>query len=743
VKRLLLLAGMWIALVGTTAARANDEAKSAKLPSVSSVKIGFQGAYKTGQWTNLDVTVEGGSKACLAQVTCTLPDGDGTPATYTTRSRRAIQLLPGKAATASLLVKLGRRGGDATINVIAEDKIISQSILHIGGGEWPDAVESTQPLIIHLGQGLNLELQTAANDPQALLRQPKIVRLSDAGQLPAHHSGYQSANAVVLCTSKPDLYRALSEQSSRVAALEDWVRDGGRLIISVGKGADEILAENAPLARFSPGTLQGITSLFRSNRIENYAESSDALEESAGDDLRLQIAKLGDVTGQVEVKEGEWPLVIRRPLGFGELVFVAFDLDDLPINRWKGRTRLIEKLLGYSLRPAQSAKNAAGNMVSTLAYSDVGGQLRAALDQFTDVEMVSFGTVATLIVAYLICIGPGDYFLVKKLLRRMELTWITFPLFVALFCLGTYAAAYRWKGSALRVNQVDIVDFDNETHAVRGTTWCNLFSPYAASMHVSMTPNLPNLPAEGVHSQVSWLGTPGAGFGSMYQAQAGATVFSNEYQFSPELDQIDGLPVAVWSTRGMTGRWRGEIGPLVDSELTVNASGNLKGTLEHHLGELTLGHCQLLHENWVYDLGDMPAGKKIELDYRANPQSFDVAYKHGGILNSTQGRVADARNVEDVRSILKGMMFFEKLGGESYLTLQSDLYRDLDFSHLLASGRAILIAEVDGSLTNVLRDGKPLVGEKDRRWSVVRVVLPVAAAPTTLPVTQPKKEPAP
>ena len=69
-------------------------------------------------------------------------------------------------------------------------------------------------------------------------------------------------------------------------------------------------------------------------------------------------------------------------------------------------------------------------------YNDLAGQLRSALDRFDGVRLVPFWLVAGLIVVYLLLIGPGDYFFLRKLVGRMEWTWLTFP--------AGRAAGVRW-----------------------------------------------------------------------------------------------------------------------------------------------------------------------------------------------------------------------------------------------------------------------------------------------------------
>ena len=109
--------------------------------------------------------------------------------------------------------------------------------------------------------------------------------------------------------------------------------------------------------------------------------------------------------------------------------------------------------------------------------SDLSSQLRVALEQFPGVKLIPFGWVAFFIFLYILLIGPGDYFFLKKVLKRMELTWITFPAIVVTVSLVAYYAAYLLKGNDLLVNKIDVVDIDQAAGLARGNSWISLFSP--------------------------------------------------------------------------------------------------------------------------------------------------------------------------------------------------------------------------------------------------------------------------
>ena len=78
------------------------------------------------------------------------------------------------------------------------------------------------------------------------------------------------------------------------------------------------------------------------------------------------------------------------------------------------------------------------------------------------------------------------------------------------------------------------------------------------------------------------------------------------------------------------------------------------------------------------------------------------------------------------------MMFYEAAGGRGYTGLTNDYQRFVDFSELLKTGRAILVArgpDAGGDArggAELRRDGCPLgQGPQDRHAVMYRFVLPV------------------
>src|SRR6185437_15829703 len=98
--------------------------------------------------------------------------------------------------------------------------------------------------------------------------------------------------------------------------------------------------------------------------------------------LTLSVPRLEEIKGRIEVADGNLPLIVRSPRRFGEIDFVAVDLDRPPFADWEGRTILVSRLLGLSeqasLASAGPNNPAVGNMYPARAQ-DLVDRMRSGL----------------------------------------------------------------------------------------------------------------------------------------------------------------------------------------------------------------------------------------------------------------------------------------------------------------------------------------------------------------------------
>ncbi len=716
---------------------AGREVRSAEFVGI---RVGFANRYKVGVWTPVEVLLRGGAERQSGEVRLTVPDGDGVPSRVVSLPDEPCVVLPGQTTSQRLFVRFGRTYGTLLAEFVVDGHVIAKREFDCAAEPGPTkflpAMPALQPLILSVGStdaGIEDAVALRQADPN---REDVVARVDDLDHLPTRWYGYEGVEAVVLSTSRPELFRDVPRLKDRLEALDRWVRAGGRLVLCVGAAGDEVLASGQPLARFAPGTFAEMVPLRRLGALESYAGGVAPIPELKQGHA-LHSPRLKDVHGVIEAREADLPLVVRTARGFGQILFVAADLDQPPLSPWKDRRLVMAKLLDLPMTRPDDREQ--GFSVLRYAYDDLSGQLRSALDQFRGVRLVPFGVVAAALVVYIALIGPGDYFFLKRILRRMELTWVTFPATVLVVSLAAYAMTHWLKGSELRMNQADVVDVDVATGHVRGTSWFNVYSPRIDTFDLAIAPRPPfelgrpgKPPGDGAETMLGWLGLPGRALGGMNARTQGPALWTDAYAFAPKLDAMTEVPIQAWSTKSFTARWLATAPSTIAADLAL-VDGVPAGTLKNTL-DVPLTDCLLAFGAWAYRLGDLPPGGMFTLSVdapRSELKTVLTGRRYVQEDKSLRQRITpyDRASV-DPDYIVGAMLFHEAAGGTRYTNLSNAYQPFMDMSSLLTTNRAILVARVeqDGKpwrAINVLRRGEPIAGPDDRSVSIYRFVIPV------------------
>ncbi len=462
------------------------------------------------------------------------------------------------------------------------------------------------------------------------------------------------------------------------------------------------------LPRFAPGEFDSVVSR-GPGAWESFAGalSEPMTARGGGRTQPIRTTMLKNVRGQIEHSDGNIPLVVRTPHGFGTVIFAAADLDQQPFTEWSARGKLLLRLLQRQDPQAEGTAIRESASISTrLGYTDLSGQLRSALDRFEGVEVVSFFVVALLGLGFLLLLFPLEYLLVRRG-GRFSLTWITFPLLLAGTAAGIWWFAQRSKGDQVRVNRVDIVDVDLGGGDVRGSTFFGLYSPATRAYDVSIHPD--EMIAKTGQTRASWLGLPGPGLGGMNSTVINPAQFERPYRFGG--NRIEGVPLAQWSSKSFQATWGAAADDLPESSSSeppqASASGSFLGERSadrQPLGtivnqtDIDLQDCVLFYAGWAYPLGNLPAQSTNDESKRA---SASLDRPAGGMAIHaylTERRVMEDKEQStpydpsgvDLTRIARTIMFYDSAGGRRYTGLSNRYYDVLDMSPLLRLGQAVL-----------------------------------------------------
>jgi hypothetical protein len=439
----------------------------------------------------------------------------------------------------------------------------------------------------------------------------ELAHIADFTKLPDHWTGYDGADLVVLCTASASdnfLNRLFGADAKRREALLEWVRRGGRLVVSVGEKAKRAteLAELQQVLPFAvnptnPGRAVSSFPLQWAADFEQKNATNATLAVSGGTvalaHLVPHTARAARVVSPPPGSRGE-PVAAQATLGLGRVTVVAFDLDRMPFADAEARSRFWD----WVLRVCGSQQACAGGDgkprppgALTEDEDEAAVALRQHNDAFEGVAVVSFGWIALLIAAYILLVGPVEYFVLKRVFGRLELTWVTLPVIVLTVCVVAYLAADSVKGRELKVNKIDVVDVDAGDGRVYGTSWATVFSPRIDNYSVAFTPN-DGWGAAEPGTAVNALGAPRGGRPGLVR---------RSYDIRPE--GLDRVPVQVWSTKPFGAQWSAR-GARVKSDLFHPAGDRtaVAGTFTHNLPVLALSECVAFYAGQAHALtGDV------------------------------------------------------------------------------------------------------------------------------------------
>jgi hypothetical protein len=213
--------------------------------------------------------------------------------------------------------------------------------------------------------------------------------------------------------------------------------------------------------------------------------------------------------------------------------------------------------------------------------------------------------------------------------KRLELTWITFPAVVLAISLIAYFTAYSIKGRDLKINKVDLVDFDlrsdlgegGRPRSARayGTTWFTVLSPRIQNYTIGVEPVLPRLldggAGESPAAMVTWLGRPevgGMGASGRRQSQG---LFTRTYQYEPGARGLKDVPIPVWTTKSFTAAWQAGLKKLpFEVRLQYDPDGHLSGTIKSNLPADLQDVALIYGEKWHRLPNCQAGGQPLKID---------------------------------------------------------------------------------------------------------------------------------
>jgi hypothetical protein len=672
------------------------------------------GRFKVGLWTPISVDVQAGPKGLPnCDLIVETPDSENVATHFTVPIG---QLDKHQQRTVLTYAKPGNSEGRFNFTIRTQK---GELLATSASSQFPLDLRGR----IYLTLGSRLDLQKVFTDPEMRRRRPELGQEqdkddtfprfaafeTDPDRLPALALGYDAVDLMILTTAgDPKFLQRLRRDNDgdKLKAIAGWVRQGGRLIVSVSwknqPEVHELLKSPAwqpPLPVVPPADTPGV-------------EKNPLREHQNVPFPRPMPVALLQPT---KVERPEWEVTDRAPdgrvivgtmpYGRGSVTLVAFELEKEPFSSWNNRTDFLKDLIRKrepTVPPADVNMNE-----KDFGNSDLSTQLQTTLDQF-DVPIIPFGWVALFIIVYIIIVGPLDYLLLKKVFKSLEWTWITFPTVVILVSAVAYFTAYAVKGRDMKINKVDLVDFDLRTELndklqpkgayAYGNTWFTIMSPQIKSYTIGIEPVVAEWwrgKAKEPHSAevVSWLGRPEFdGFGAMGSRRSQGWS-RRSYDYGADGTSLSGVSIPVWTTKSFAATWEMPLPRLpVKADLVFHHAPNdpvklqdpnrkVSGTIQSFL-PADLHDVWIFYEGHCYPLEGTLNGKKTGGEQRTI--ALGIGQDIMGWANS--GGVPQTKSAFSAAAIVKEICFHKKVDN-AQLRRNQALNR-LDFSWRIQEKRS-------------------------------------------------------
>jgi len=665
------------------------------------VTVGLGGTWKLGHPCPVRVTIPEALLAEVTRIEIDSMDGDGVPITYRQRVASS-SLMEAASEHVWLRIQIGRLQTSLKVRLLSDSRLLAERELDPAVESLPLA--SSQPLIVAIGSSMGVEalsLKSAKNSASTLT----TVVLDAADRLPFDLIDYSASDLLLISTRDIELLRAINAQ--QWSAIDGWIRSGGGCIISLGSTVEE-LASVPELLSLLPGKVldQGMVT------------NPGGLESLVGvteDPLKpFPVTLLELAEGEVKLMLTDslarrFPWWIVNSLGQGTIRVVASDMDTTALANWKDRRvlwdRLIEPYFTSSMIDnAAGSEEMLGGATSYLGYNDVVGQLRATLDVFTSVRGVSFGQVAAVLIGILVLVGPIDYFVSVKWLKRPAISWFFAGTLLVAISSGLTWCYFAIRPDAVLVNTAQIVDVDLETGRIDGRLWSHVYSGAARQVDIKITG------PRDTGVVLDWQGLPGPGLGGLTSqliTDRGMPAYSIEHSTATG-SQILGVGIPSAGTKCLNGRWTST---LAATELGVTSPGalqemvgvdQLQGVFSNPLS-VDLRDAILFYHDWYYVLNSrIAAGEQIVISSEQIPKDLKRRLNR---QRSVDGNVRitrwDPAERGELDRLLELMMFYKAASGANYASLAHRYQPQVDHSNLLELDKAVLIGRADISPTVV------------------------------------------
>ena len=455
------------------------------------VKAGFDGKFKDGQWIPVRVTLENNGADLQGIIKVKFLESSAATDTY----QYPIELPSVSRKEIVIYVISGGYSRTLEVSLNSGKNILEKVQLQLDNYASTDlwyGILSSNP------SAYNILSQLSTTNSTARTLQLEI------GDIPERVHVLKSIDVLVF--SGIDTGKLTDGQRQ---ALIEWTAAGGRLILT--GGADwqktvaglmdsEMLADMLPLIPVDSQTVKNLEDLQRFSRSsEPFFDPDQGIVAATGNltEGAQVLVKANEMsTSSMSTDDNDIPLVLRKRYGAGEVLYLTFDPSQPTLKNWDGREDFFRSLLSNPL-----------DKPSWLLGIRNWMQAKEAALTLPNLSLPSPLLICGFLGLYILALGPFNYFLVRTLRmstseKRSEWGWVTIPVMVICFSVLIILVGSISRGSQVILNRLAVVQVWPDIPYARVDGVMGIYSPTRSTYQAET--NTPTL----LHPLPSDYGTP-------------------------------------------------------------------------------------------------------------------------------------------------------------------------------------------------------------------------------------------
>ncbi|MCD8366173.1 MAG: hypothetical protein LUC83_10305 [Clostridiales bacterium] len=362
--------------------------------------------------------------------------------------------------------------------------------------------------------GRNLEINDYSGSSQ-------LVELSE-DIFPEQSSGLEVLSYLII-----NSYDTSKLNEDQIAAIEEWVREGGILILGTGADYSQTLSGfesdflTVSVEGFTSGTMQLVggsdsLSFTEEDGVVAFAgtgnDAEDASKEAGNDAEDASVGSDSDVadastgadgadssadSGVISVENTadvllstdtglagvftEDGLVFSREVGLGHVVLTAFNPGMEPVVSWNAKNEMAVLLL------QESAEGYSAQRIYNLNYGDSvsAWTLSSILDDMHDVQKPNILLLTILLLAFVLVAGPVLYLILKKADRRGWM-WFLVPVLSLAVTGGVFLFSRDLRLTTAQSASITDISYDARTDVLSETAYLGILVPGASGAEVTL-----------------------------------------------------------------------------------------------------------------------------------------------------------------------------------------------------------------------------------------------------------------